>query len=196
MSVRLIRQDFHRGIHADLSTSMHPEHPCREVERSFDPVRANDLRPRWTTRLAGPRGSTRTRRQDASTPFLQPTFTSRALDIDTTSGDCQRAPRTNPPRPSRRAEDTSRHPQPNASRQTDPWGGEVLPPFRPGPGAGPPRGHPASSGCVLDGTPAGFGPIDGRLDADAPRVRAPALFRLTGRPVDRHPLAPYPGVWS
>jgi hypothetical protein len=65
-----------------------------------------------------------------------------------------------------------------------------LPPFRPGPGAGPPRGHPASSGCVLDGTPAGFGPIDGRRTLARPAGRAPALFRLTGGPVDRYPLAP------
>ena len=52
-----------------------------------DPVRVNDLRPRWTTRLVGPRGLPRTRRQDAMAPLLQPTFTSRALDIDSTSGD-------------------------------------------------------------------------------------------------------------
>jgi hypothetical protein len=38
----------------------------------------------------------------------------------------------------------------------------VLPPRQPGVDAGPPRGHPASSGCALDGTPAGFGSIDGR----------------------------------
>lgn len=76
--------------------------------------------------------------------------------------------------------------------------GEVSPP-RPLLDAGPPRGHPASSGCVLDGTRAGFGSIDsshgarlGELpDAErATRPRAPALFRLTGHPVDRDPLAP------
>jgi hypothetical protein len=44
--------------------------------------------------------------------------------------------------------------------QADPRAGEVLPPHRSGLDAGPPRGHPASSGCVLDGTPAGFGSID------------------------------------
>jgi hypothetical protein len=81
-------------------------------------------------------------------------------------------------------------PQPQTfARQIEHRGGEALPPFRPWLDAGPPRGHPASSGCVLDGTPAGFGPIDCRMDArgnerpDAVRVsrtRAPALFRLTG----------------
>jgi hypothetical protein len=45
--------------------------------------------------------------------------------------------------------------------QADPRAGEALPPHRSGIDAGPPRGHPASSGCVLDGTPAGFGSIDG-----------------------------------
>jgi hypothetical protein len=48
--------------------------------------------------------------------------------------------------------------------------------------AGPPCGHPASNGCVLDGTRAGFGPIDGRGGARALGGRAPALFRLTGMP--------------
>jgi hypothetical protein len=37
--------------------------------------------------------------------------------------------------------------------------------IRSGLDAGPPRGHPASSGCVLDGTRAGFGPIDLRTGA-------------------------------
>jgi hypothetical protein len=88
MSDRLVCRGLHRGMQGGLATRMHPEHPCCEGERSFDLVQANDLRPRWTTRLVGPRGLPRTRRQDASTPLLQPTFTSRALDIDTTSGDC------------------------------------------------------------------------------------------------------------
>jgi hypothetical protein len=73
--------------------------------------------------------------------------------------------------------------------QADPRAGEVLPPHRSGLDAGPPRGHPASSGCVLDGTPAGFGTIDCRSDARrnehpnavrVARAKAPALFRLTG----------------
>jgi hypothetical protein len=40
-----------------------------------------------------------------------------------------------------------------------------LPPSRPWLDAGPPRGHPASSGSALDGAPAGFGPIDAASDA-------------------------------
>jgi hypothetical protein len=36
----------------------------------------------------------------------------------------------------------------------------MLPSSNPTVDAGPPRGHPASSGCMLDGTPAGFGSID------------------------------------
>lgn len=84
------------------------------------PVRTMDLQLRWTSRLAGPRGLPRTRRQDASTLLLQPTFTSRALDVDITSG-------------GRFAE---RHGKPAGARCV------------------------ASGGCVLDGTRAGFGPMD------------------------------------
>jgi hypothetical protein len=140
-----------------------------------DLVQANDLPPRWTTRLAGPFGSPRSRRQDATSPLLQPTFTSRALDIDITSGDCPPVAVSKPTAP---------------SFQAGPRGGEVLPPRQPGVDAGPPRGHPASSGCALDGTPAGFGSIDSARTLSRPCGRAPALFRLTGRPVDRHPLIP------
>lgn len=140
-----------------------------------DLVQANDLPPRWTTRLAGPFGSPRSRRQDATSPLLQPTFTSRALDIDITSGDCPPVAVSKPTAP---------------SFQADPRGGKVLPPRQPGVDAGPPRGHPASSGCALDGTPAGFGSIDPARTLSRPCGRAPALFRLTGRPVDRHPLIP------
>jgi hypothetical protein len=86
--VRLVRRDLHRGMRADLATRLHPLHPCHERERSSTSFQANDLPPRWTTRLAGPFGSPRSRRQDVTSPLLQPTFTSRALDIDTTSGDC------------------------------------------------------------------------------------------------------------
>jgi len=57
-----------------------------------------------------------------------------------------------------------------------------LPPRRPRRDAGPPRGHPASNGCVLDGTRTGFGSIDGRGYACARCGGAPALFRLTGMP--------------
>lgn len=154
ISVRLVRRGLHRGMRADLAITLHPEHPCRNDRTIPDPVRASDLRPRWTTRLAEPFGSPRSRRQDASTPLLQPTFTSRALDIDSTSGDC---------------------PPAAVSKLTAP------------------RGHPASSGCMLDGMPAGFGSIDAARTLSRPCGRAPALFRLTGRPVDRHPLVPLYG---
>jgi hypothetical protein len=172
MSSRLICRGLHRGIHPVLASSVSPLHPFREEETIFDLVQATDLLPHWTTRLAGPFGLPRTRRQDASTPLLQPTFTSRALVIDTPSGDCLPDARGLPRRLT-------------ASRPAPGDFGEVSPPRLPGPGAGPPFGHPASSGYALDGAPAGFGPIDGRLDARAPFGRAPALFRLTGCPVDQ-----------
>jgi hypothetical protein len=175
MSSRLICRGLHRGIHPVLASSVSPLHPFREEETIFDLVQATDLLPHWTTRLAGPFGLPRTRRQDASTPLLQPTFTSRALDIDITSGDCPPVAVSKPTAP---------------SFQAGPRGGKVLPPRQPGVDAGPPRGHPASSGCALDGTPAGFGSIDPARTLSRPCGRAPALFRLTGRPVDRHPLIP------
>ena len=98
MSSRLICRGLHRGIHPVLASSVFPLHPFREEETIFDLVQATDLLPHWTTRLAGPFGLPRTRRQDASTPLLQPTFTSRALDIDTPSGDCLPIARGSPRR--------------------------------------------------------------------------------------------------
>jgi hypothetical protein len=46
-------------------------------------------------------------------------------------------------------------------------------------GAGPPRGHPASDGCALDGAFAGFGPVDHLVSHGkrASKKRAPGLFR-------------------
>jgi hypothetical protein len=61
------------------------------------------------------------------------------------------------------------------------------------------RRCPASSsgGGALDGAHAGFGLIDGLRGVGTPAVaRAPALFRLTGCPVDREPLAPLGGRLS
>jgi hypothetical protein len=86
--VRLVRRVLHRGMRADLASSFAPTTPFPRDGTISDLVQANDLPPRWTTRLAGPFGSPRSRRQDVTSPLLQPTFTSRALDLDTTSGDC------------------------------------------------------------------------------------------------------------
>jgi hypothetical protein len=49
--------------------------------------------------------------------------------------------------------------------------------------AGPPRGHPASSGSMLDGTPAGFGPIDAALRSSS--RRAPGRDASRGRELRR-----------
>jgi hypothetical protein len=143
-------------------------------------VQACDLRPRWASRLVEPFGPARTRRQDASTPFLQPTFTSRALDVDTTSLDC--LPATIPKRASRLP------PIPTSTSQVDPRLGGVLPPLPSADRAGPPRGHPAQSGCALDGARAGFGPIDDRSTRWACAGGSGAFSAHRG-PVDREPLA-------
>lgn len=78
----------------------------------------------------------RRQRQDASNPFLQPTFTSRAPAWNTTSGDLpvERRGKT-------RRRSTSRPPSCHGVSA------DGLPC-----GAGPPCGHPASSDSVLDGT--------------------------------------------
>jgi hypothetical protein len=177
MSIRLFAGVFHRGIRADLSSSMHPEHPCCDEEMFLASSQAKDLRPRWTTRLAGPRGSPRTRRQDASTPLLQPTFTSRALDIDTTSGDCV-ADRSS-------GEERRRH---LSVRGSTPDHLAVI--------------RPPAAACLTARLPASVRSTAARRLAFAGRRalrapcggRAPGLFRLTGSPVDRCPLAPPCGL--
>jgi hypothetical protein len=181
--VRLVRRVLHRGMLADLATRLHPLHPCHEKERSPASSRPTTFHLAGRRVLAGPFGSPRSRRQDVTSPLLQPTFTSRALDIDSTSGGCPPAVVSKPTTP---------------GFEADPRGGEMLPPRQPGVDAGPPRGHPASSGCALDGTPAGFGSIDAAWTLSRPCGRAPALFRLTGRLVDRTPLIPASGErsWS
>jgi hypothetical protein len=177
----------------DLAIRMQPEHPCCRAERPFDLVQVDDLPPRWTTRLVGPRGLPRTRRQDARAPLLQPTFTSRALDIDSTSGELPPGAVGNPAsvQLGSGAKVTLRRPTASNFSPGRSSTGEERRCRRPvrNLDAGPPCGHPASSSCVLDGTPAGFGSIDCRLDArrnerpDAVRVARtgdPGLFRLTG----------------
>jgi hypothetical protein len=113
------------------------------------PVQAHDLQLRWTTRLAGPCGLPRTRRQDASTLLLQPTFR-------VTSTRCRH-------HLGRLLAERCRKP---ASVRCS-----------------------ASSGCVLDGTRAGFGPIDCHIARRALRGSAGAFSASSGS-VDRDPLTP------
>ena len=75
----------------------HPEHLCRETEGSLAPSGPLALPFCWMSRLAGPCGLPRTRRQDASTLLLQPTFASRAPGVDITSRDLPPSAVGNPP---------------------------------------------------------------------------------------------------
>jgi len=68
-----------------------------------------------------------------------------------------------------------------------------LPPRRARRDAGPPRGHPASNGCVLDGTRTGFGPIDGRGSLARAAVGLRRFFGSPECPVDRDPPRPLCG---
>lgn len=45
-------------------------------------------------------------------------------------------------------------------------------------GAGPPRGHPTSDGCTLDGVPAGFGPVDHLFSRGLSRRAPVRLFAV------------------
>jgi hypothetical protein len=181
ISVRLVRRGLHRGMRADLAIGLHPLHPSRECRTVSDLVQASDLRPRWTTRLAGPFGSPRSRRQDATAPLLQPTFTSRALDIDSTSGDCPPAAVSKP----------TAH-----GFEADPRGRRGVATCRPG--SAPDHLaviRPPAAACLTARPPASARSTAART-LSRPCGRAPALFRLTGRPVDRHPLIPPSGGWS
>jgi hypothetical protein len=153
----------------DLAITMHPEHPCREEERSMTSSRpatfdlaGRRASPGLAARLG--RGAKMSRLR-----FYNQRFTSRALDIDITSGDCAPVAVSKPTAP---------------GCQIDPRAGEVLPPFHPGLDAGPPRGHPSSSGCMLEGTPAGFGSIDcrGRFRALRESSGAFSAHRMPCRP--------------
>lgn len=166
---------------------MHPEHPCHEEERPLAPSGPT------TFDLAGRRAS---------------------LGLAAHLGHGVKMPRLRfYNRRSRHEHSMSTPPLETACRA--PWASPPASSFEiehrqercrhlaPLPDAGPPRGHPASSGCVLDGTRAGFGSIDCRTDArlgelpGAPRASAtevPALFRLTGYPVDRHLWRPLPAA--
>jgi len=86
-----------RGACAGLATFACPEHPCRAE---------NDHRSRSGSvffSFAGRRASYRlaafpwSQRQDASNPFLQPTFTSRAPEGNIPFGDCPPSAVGNPP---------------------------------------------------------------------------------------------------
>jgi len=126
----------HRGDRKSLSTLTFPEHPsARRMTSSLVP----DWWPHPSLDSVS-RGALRPfldeQRQDASNPFLQPTFTSRAPAWNTTSGDLpvERRGKT-------RRRSTSRPPSCHGVSA------DGLPC-----GAGPPCGHPASSDSVLDGT--------------------------------------------
>ena len=84
--------------------------------------------------------------------FYNQRFASRAPGVDITSGDCPSSVVGNPPA---------------FDFEIDFRCSKGVAALRPVLDAGPPRGHPASSGCMLDGTRAGFGPIDVRMDAFA-----------------------------
>jgi hypothetical protein len=167
--VRLVRRGLHRGMQFDLTIGLHPEHPCHEEERSSTSSRPT------TFDFAGRRAS--------------PSLSARL-------GHGVKMPRLRFYNQRSRHEHSISTPPLETDQAGRSRGRRGVATSPPGVDAGPPRGHPASSGCMLDGTLAGFGSIDGRADAFAPCGRAPALFRLTGRPVDRHPLVPPSGGWS
>jgi hypothetical protein len=156
-------------MRADLAIGLHPEHPCHEVERSSTSSRPTtfDL----AGRRASPSLSARLVR-DVKMPRLrfynQRSRHEHSISTPPLETVCQ------PQRAS---------PLLLASRPIL-GGGEVLPPFHPGLDAGPPRGHPASSGCMLDGTPAGFGSIDcpGRFRALRESSGAFSAHRTPCRP--------------
>jgi hypothetical protein len=189
-------------MHPDLAITLHPDHPCREEERPLTSSRPA------TFDLAGRRASpslaarlgrgvkmsrlrfynqrSRHEHSISTSPLETATQTQRASPLRLCVG-------------ARGEGKPGGHPPPQTlTMQADPRAGEALPPHRSGIDAGPPRGHPASSGCALDGTPAGFGSIDAAWTLSRPCGRAPALFRLTGRLVDRSPLIPAAGErsWS
>jgi hypothetical protein len=100
---------------------------------TVDLVQAGHLHRRSTLRLVLPRGSTWKQRQDASNPFLQPTFRVTCTRRNTIFGDLSTA-------------------------AGEPAGSTFEDPFRPRrfrrsveKDAGPPFGHPASNGRAIDG---------------------------------------------
>lgn len=126
------------------------EHPSAR-RMTVDLVQAGHLHRRSTLRLALPRGSARKHRQDASNPFLQPTFRVTSTRRNTTFGDLSTA--AGEPAGST-IEDLSRPRRFRRSVEKD---------------AGPPFDHPASNGRAIDGAqPASAHP-------------APRRFRGRGR---------------
>ena len=123
--------------------------------------------------LVGPCGFPWTHRRGALNPLLQPTFRSRAP-----------ASKTRSPETARRAPWETRRRSASRSSRTG-----VAAFVRED--AGPPRGHPASSGSVLDGT----SPASGRVAALAALSRGAValgqLFRLRDAP-SLEPLTPLP----
>ena len=128
--------------------------------------------PRWTTRLVGPCGLPWTRRQDARLRFYN-----------------RRSRHEHPFATS--PQETIRRALSGVNPPMFSWTDRA--PLSPRckhlrvrlPGAGPPDGHPASSGRMLDGTRAGFRPID-------PRDSAFALFEESSGAfsADRWPFRP------
>jgi hypothetical protein len=180
MWIRLIRRDLHRGAHTGLAPGMHPEHLCREEEEMVTPsgpATFDHAERRALLGLAACLG------HDAKMPRLrfynQRSRHEHSMSTPPWETAC-RTLRVNP-----------RHP---GSRSSTGRSGVAT--FPSGLDAGPPCGHPASNGCVLDGTRTGFGPINGRWALARFAVGLRRFFGSPECPVDREPLRPLCGGWS
>lgn len=162
-----------RGARSSLSAFARPEHPCCEE---------NDHRPRHRPvtfpvarrrALVRPCGYPRSRRQDASNPFLQPTF---RVTSTHDKHHLWRLP-------------VERRGKPADVRLRDPPRTGLLTLSQAG--AGPPCGHPASSDTALDGAT----PASGPSAATRPGAVgwSAAAFLAGGSFADRNPLAPLVG---
>jgi len=166
-----------RGACAGLSAFARPEHPSAR-RTTTGPVRTFGLLRRSTSRLVTPFGVPWSQRQDASKPLLQPTSrVTSTRDETPPSETARRVPWENPPA---------------LDFEDAPWTA-AFPPFRPWDGAGPPRGHPASNGLVLDDTM----PASGRPAAHAraeTRVGVSSVaLSADGGSAESNPLAPLVG---
>jgi hypothetical protein len=159
----------HRGARSGLSTVTFPEHPfAREMTKGL--VQTGGLARRSTLQLVGPCGFPRVQRQDASNPLLQPTFRV------TSTRDKHHLRRLS-------AERRGVNP-PTFDFEAIPDIAAFPPSF--GDGAGPPCGHPASNGHVLDGTPPASGWSTATFAlARSGGGRAPQLYRLPATPSNR-----------